>query len=259
MNGFFSNTAFCLWIAACISAIAVMPYAVALNPERLHAAVERFGMSKLIMLSVAQSAVLLFIATFVGLWAAHKVGLSTPLLDRWLDGGHLPLGEWLRIAIVVIGLGLASGFIIIAVDRFIFRPAAPTDLIKQLPEPPSRWLGLLASFYGGIGEEVLLRLFLLSILALGLQYLLNIAGGGVSLSSSVFWTANIVAAILFGLGHLPATSAIMPLTPLVVVRALLLNGFVGVVAGYLFKRYGLETAMLYHFSADIALHVILPL
>ncbi len=33
-----------------------------------------------------------------------------------------------------------------------------------------------------------------------------------------------MAAILFGLGHLPATKAIVPLTTMIVVRAVVLNG-----------------------------------
>jgi hypothetical protein len=45
---------------------------------------------------------------------------------------------------------------------------------------------------------------------------------------------------------------------MVVTRALLLNGIPGVVCGYLYMRYGLEAAMLSHFSLDILLHLIAP-
>lgn len=67
---------------------------------------------------------------------------------------------------------------------------------------------------------------------------------------SAFWTANVVAAILFGLGHLPATSMILPVTPLVVLRAVVLNRLAGIAFGYLYFRFGLESAMLAHFIAD---------
>jgi hypothetical protein len=56
------------------------------------------------------------------------------------------------------------------------------------------------------------------------------------------------------LGHLPATAALVKVTPLLIGRAILLNGIVGVAAGYLFVRYGLEAAMLAHFAADLVLH-----
>jgi len=65
--------------------------------------------------------------------------------------------------------------------------------------------------------------------------------------------------VLFGLGHLPATAELVPLSSLVVTRAVVLNGVLGVVAGYLYWRQGIEMAMLCHFSADIVLHVLLPL
>jgi len=61
------------------------------------------------------------------------------------------------------------------------------------------------------------------------------------------------------LGHLPATALITTLTPLVIFRALLLNGIGGVVFGWLYWKKGLESSMIAHFSADITLHVLFPL
>ncbi|WP_422877877.1 hypothetical protein [Ktedonosporobacter rubrisoli] len=55
---------------------------------------------------------------------------------------------------------------------------------------------------------------------------------------------------------MPATAALVELTPILIVRAILLNGIVGVAFGYLFWQYGLEAAMLVHFTADIVLHII---
>jgi membrane protease YdiL (CAAX protease family) len=79
-----------------------------------------------------------------------------------------------------------------------------------------------------------------------------------TLAGGAFWMANILAALLFGAGHLPATAQAVKLTPTVVGRALLLNGIPGVFCGYLYVRYGLEAAMLLHFSLDILLHLIAP-
>jgi len=73
------------------------------------------------------------------------------------------------------------------------------------------------------------------------------------------WLVIIVASVLFGLGHLPATAQLAPLTPLLVTRAIILNGVAGLAFGYLYWKRGLESAMLAHFSADILLHVILVL
>jgi membrane protease YdiL (CAAX protease family) len=70
--------------------------------------------------------------------------------------------------------------------------------------------------------------------------------------------ANIIAAILFGLGHLPSASMVMHITPAVVAIALLLNGIPALTFGYLYWRRGLESAMIAHFCADFVLYAIGP-
>src|SRR5512146_901073 len=76
---------------------------------------------------------------------------------------------------------------------------------------------------------------------------------------AVIWTANILAAVLFGLGHLPAITTLVPITPLVIAREVVLNGLLGIGFGWLYWKRGLEAAMISHFSADLVLHVLLAL
>jgi membrane protease YdiL (CAAX protease family) len=120
---------------------------------------------------------------------------------------------------------------------------------------PAAWKGFLASFYGGIAEEILLRLFVMSFFV----WLGSFLGKTTDRkpTNAVFWIANILAAVLFGLGHLPATSLLVPLTPLVIIRAVILNGLIGIACGWLYWKRGLEAAMISHFSADLVLHVLL--
>ncbi len=73
------------------------------------------------------------------------------------------------------------------------------------------------------------------------------------------WIANLLAAVLFGLGHLPTTAALVVLTPMVVARAIVLNGLVGVVCGWLYWRESILAAMVAHFFGDIVLHVLSPI
>ena len=75
--------------------------------------------------------------------------------------------------------------------------------------------------------------------------------------TGVFWAANFAAALLFGLGHLPATAALAPLSAALIIRAIVLNGTAGIVFGALYRRYGLEWAMASHFGVDIVAHVAL--
>jgi membrane protease YdiL (CAAX protease family) len=72
-------------------------------------------------------------------------------------------------------------------------------------------------------------------------------------ADGALWMAIVIVALLFGLGHLPATSILAPLTPTLVMRALVLNGIAGVAFGYVYWRHGLEAAMLAHMSAHLVM------
>jgi membrane protease YdiL (CAAX protease family) len=126
---------------------------------------------------------------------------------------------------------------------------------------PSSWQGLLASFYGALDEEILIRLGLMSLVALAFRTMARILGADreLALPTGVFWAPNIVTAVIFGLGHLPATAALAPLSVALVVRAVVLNGTAGLLFGLLYKRYGLEWAMVSHFGVDIVAHVAAPI
>ena len=116
-------------------------------------------------------------------------------------------------------------------------------------------MGFLASFCGGIDEELMLRFGFLTLLAWLIVKVTRIPVGRTT--AAVFWAANILAALAFGAGHLPATRALVPLTSIVVLRALSLNGYMGIILGYLYWKRGLECAMVAHFCADIVVHVLL--
>ena len=72
-------------------------------------------------------------------------------------------------------------------------------------------------------------------------------------SAGAFVTAIVVVALLFGLGHLPATAAMAPLTSVIVIRALVMNGVAGAAFGYLYWRHGLEAAMMAHMSTHLVM------
>ncbi len=188
--------------------------------------------------------------------------MGLPILEAKLAGEKV----WPRIKAILpisISIGVIGSLIIIALDKWVFGPGLVAQLGEQAQvlnletSQPEAWKGLLASFYGGINEEILLRLFMMSVLAWLGKFISHTADGRPT--TAVFWIANVLAAVLFGLGHLPATSMLLPLTPLVITRAIVLNGLLGIAFGYLYMKHGLESAMISHFSADIVLHVLLAL
>lgn len=117
-------------------------------------------------------------------------------------------------------------------------------------------MGLLASLYGAIDEEVLLRLGVMTFLAWALA---RLSGHKPALATLLMWVSIVGAALLFGAGHLPAVAALTPLTAIVVARTVLLNGLGGVLYGWLYWRYGLAMAMVAHGGTDVVLHVLAPI
>ena len=227
--------------------VAVIPYGLALGGVNLDDL--PMSRSKMIVLTLVQSAVMLVVMVGLGLLAAAAVGLELPILRALLAGeSFLPM--LIAIAPLAIIAGGLSAALVLALEILVFRPRMPAA-IKNAAQQPTALQGLLASFYGSINEEIMMRLFIMS----GSVWLLSRLNAGIA-TDVIFWVAIILATLLFGIGHLPATARLAPLTPLLVVRALLLNGVLGLVAGYLFWRYGLEAAMIAHFSADIGLHVL---
>lgn len=246
-----------LWAAGIFGTAAVFPYTLGLQglwqaqfppwPAYL---------TSLIAVQFAQNAILVAIAVGLGLLLARRIGLGAPLVEARLAGEAV--GRRLRALLLPSMLvGVVAAVLIIALDLLVFARLIPMTVSTPAVGNPPAWQGFLASFYGGITEELLMRLFLMSLLA----WLVGLVWRSPSRQPApgAFWVANVAAAVLFGLGHLPTTAALTPLTPVVVIRAIVLNGVAGVGFGYLYWKKGLESAMLSHFSADIVLHVLTPL
>jgi membrane protease YdiL (CAAX protease family) len=194
------------------------------------------------------------IAAF-GQWLAGRIGLGAPILDSWSKGE--PVGQRIRAMLVPALLcGLLGVVVVMALDVYVFLPHIEPVASEAL-RPPA-WQGFLLSIHAGIVEEVLFRLFLLTFLA-WLGSMLSATAEGRP-TAVVFWTANLLAALLFGLAHLPTAAALgMPLDALVVIRVLTLNGLLGLSFGWLYRRYGLESAIVAHMAFDFVIHGFIPL
>jgi membrane protease YdiL (CAAX protease family) len=244
-----------LTVAGTIGAILLIPYVLTLQGPLLRTLPIRIPLPLLLAVQMAQSVILIALVVGLGLFFAHRCGLGAPLLERWLTGATMPPGLANTFALAA-GAGIAVSLLIVGLDVWFFARHLPRLAASTTINPPA-WQGFLASFYGGITEELLLRLGVMSFFVWLLAKVWRDGNGFPK--ASAFLVANVLAALLFGLGHLPATAALLPLTKLVVVRALVLNGLPGLVFGWLYWKRGLESAMVAHFAADVILHVVTPL
>jgi hypothetical protein len=229
-----------------------LPYIFALVEGFLKKSPEPLSvpLSVLYFLQFLQLAALLAFAVGIGLFAARKIGCGAPLIEGWLAGERVG-PEFRAILQPSILLGLGVGVILLLLFVFVFMPLTP-ELRTVLISDVALWKKFLASFYGGIFEEILMRLFLVSVFT----WLLRKVWSGRNWNSASFWVASAVVAVIFGLGHLGAASLMLTITPMVVVTAVILNGAAALAFSYLYWKHGLEAAIIAHFSADIVLHVI---
>ncbi|WP_439027291.1 CPBP family intramembrane glutamic endopeptidase [Haloarchaeobius sp. DT45] len=207
--------------------------------------------SVLLVVTLVQPAVLVLVAAAVGTRLAPAVGFRSYIATADTAGAVLDsLRPESRVAIPA---GLGAGVLIVVVD-LAFRtmtdfgttlaPAESVTITSVLASFPLRFL------YGGITEEVLLRWGFMTVLV---WLLWRVTGRPERPSPTAVWVGIVVAAVVFGAGHLPAVALETTLTATVVVRTLVLNSIGGIVFGWLYWRYSLEAAMLAHASAHVAL------
>nr|MBE6545020.1 CPBP family intramembrane metalloprotease [Oscillospiraceae bacterium] len=108
--------------------------------------------------------------------------------------------------------------------------------------------------YGAIIEEVMLRLFWMSLIAFLLHKLFGKKHNKPTVV--ILIVANVVASILFAAGHLPANASLFGLTPMIIVRCFLLNGGLGLLFGRLYRKYGLRYSMIAHGGCHIVSKLI---
>ena len=204
------------------------------------------------ILSLIQPAVLVGVAVLIGLALASKIGLSAPAAEALAAGEQvLPA---LRPQLIPGVLGGVIGALSILVTHAVFKPLLTTETVERI----SRFGSLLPIptrlLYGGLTEEVLIRWGLMTLLVWIVWRLFQ---KRLDKPTSVcFVVAILVSSILFGLGHIPIASVVLPqITLVVVLFVIIANSAFGVVAGYLYWKYGLESAMIAHVLCHVVLAV----
>jgi membrane protease YdiL (CAAX protease family) len=210
-----------------------------------------FPMNVLLILTSLQFFVISFIFSFIGIKLARRTGLSLNILNSLFSKGKVVLNKKVTLLSVVSGIIVA--LIIAGADRFYYQYQIP--LIGE-SKPEFSLLGLIAAIlYGGVFEEILLRLFFISLLIW--VFLKIFKRNKENISSKFYWIAIFISSALFAAGHLPATEMFFgELTTTLIIRCFLLNGIGGLFFGYLYWKKGFEYAILAHMFAHISLQLI---
>jgi hypothetical protein len=206
-----------------------------------------------VALSLINPLILLLIAVVIGNLLAYRIGLRSLVAEKVSNG--TPIWPQLRPHTpLAFGVGVLFAFVVTGLDR-VMDPFAGTDLVIE----PATLAGLfsqlsLGLLYGGIVEELLLRWGVMSLLV-WIGWRLIQRGQGQA-HPVLVWAAIILAAVLFGIGHLPAMAGMVKLTPLIIFRTILLNALGGILFGWLYWRHNLESAMLAHAAGHVGFFLI---
>lgn len=226
-----------------IGVVLSLPYALQLAAMGPHL---QQGSGWNLAYGVVLQTTLSYVVIMLGLKLGPAVGLGWPPLIGWRDsaGSVRRASDALVMATV---LGTVAAFVLAI--ALLMSGAAGT----QGASPLAPWAVGLASVGAGIQEEVLFRLGAMTIVA----WLLSRFRMCVTHPVALVWSANGIAALLFGASHLPliATGAA---TPAVVGYVIGVNGIVGLMCGWLFWRKGLIAAMTAHAIFDLVLKVLVP-
>ena len=248
-TGFWSEFTILL-IAVIFGSIAILPYSLRLLKESKKELNRKMPKWVLYALSISQNAILFSIAIALGLILAHQIGIGAPLIDNFLT--HSGVNYVISSLLIPLILGLFGGSALLLMD-LKFLPYLPEKLLRTALKT-TQWENFTASFYGGINEELLMRLFGVSLIAWVLEKIWHTPS---NLPTTIdFYIAIFIMSIIFALGHLPALKSLVgDVSSTLLTRTLILNGAIGLICGWVFWHYGIEAAILAHFTADIVYHV----
>jgi len=206
------------------------------------------SISALKVLMLVQPTVILAVAVLIGVAIASKVGLSSPVAESAASGGNWASALKTQIAPGVIG-GLAGGFAVVSIAA-ISTPFLSPEVLTRLGEFGKVAPLPLRLLYGGITEELLLRWGLMTLLVWAGWRLFQKGKGRPR--SVCFVAAILISSFIFAIGHLPVAFLLFPEpTPALVLFVIFGNSAFGLIAGYLYWKKGLESAMIAHMMAHI--------
>lgn len=224
------------------SLLAYFPALVIIIEEQINqTGYSRFSAVQYALLSLIQPLVLALIALLAGQFFFQKVGLHAVIYERSAYAWALFKDSLSSVLLLGLELGIGIGLADLFFSAFI------PELTEMMPSVQSLLAGV---FYGGVIEEIMLRFGLMTTII----YFLSRSSS--RLKSGHYWLAISIVAIVFALGHLPMTLQLFEMTPFVWLRLLLLNGMAGMMTGYFYWRFTLESAILCHMMVHVGMYAV---
>lgn len=194
------------------------------------------------LVSAVQSAGYGLVLGALGILLSKKIGL-------WKSSFRFEK----KPVVSAIAISVIGGLCMILPDLFIFGRFEPILLQAYETKPTLSYVVAMIT-YGAVIEEVMLRLFLMSLIAFALHLIFERHKERPSVAVLVL--ANLISAMLFAAGHLPLTFMAIGDSAVIILRCFLLNGTFGLLFGWLYRKYGLLYAMIAHGGCHIVSKLI---
>ena len=214
-----------------------------IDQNMIEEGIKQFGSKELLIaFSVAQITLYSVIFAGVGIILSNKIGLWKKFAKNK------------KAIIGVIIISILGGLVLSIGDRYIFGSFINPVLQTYENKPTIEYI-ISAFAYGGVFEEVLMRLFLMSLLSWIIGKIFYRKEK--QIPTKVFIISNVITALLFAAGHIPSTIQLFGYTDgLILFRCFLLNGVFGLVFGWLYRKYGIQYSMLAHLGVHLVSKVI---
>ncbi|RHW76268.1 CPBP family intramembrane glutamic endopeptidase [Colwellia sp. RSH04] len=204
--------------------------------------------SQLQLVSALQTGLMVVLMSWLGCKFANRVNLHAPIIEAVLNKKNFQHKLIKAIQPTLVG-GVLGGLLMVAFS-FISMPYLPVEFVKIGEQLNPSWYTRL--LYGGITEEILIRWGMMSLLV-WLMYKF-IQKNNEEVSSKYFIIAIVITSMLFGIGHLPVINLLgAEMTVGLVSYIIIANSLFGFIAGWLFWKYGLESAIAAHMIAHIVM------
>ena len=214
-------------------------------PEVIEAAIEQLGSYQtLLLVTMIQTLVYSLFGWVIGYFIVERLGLMKSFrFEKTVLKKVCPV-------IIILGLAFAADYFVMG--RMI--PEVAADYEKGI----SAAYFISSLTYGGVIEEILLRWFFMGLIALILVMIFARKADKKDIPAWIFIATNVIAALVFSAGHLPATQMFFGrITGLILFRCFLLNGSFALFFGRWFRKYGIQYAMLGHFGIHFISKIIL--
>ena len=196
----------------------------------------------LALVSAVQAAGYGIVLGAVGILLGKKTGL-------WKDETAITK----KPLIASLAVSFVGGLVLILSDVLFFGHYSEAIMDSYATKPTIPYL-IGTVTYGAVIEEVMLRLFWMTLIAFLLHKLFGKKKEAPA--ASILIAANVIAALLFAAGHLPATFQTLGNSPMIIARCFLLNGGIGLLFGELYRKYGLRYAMIAHGGCHVVSKLI---